>query len=157
MFIEAIFVISLIISVAFQVDAVAANKMAQNKQSEITKQATQIAKDISKDQALVSKLLTAWQKKDTDLASELLYSSPFGTRIMKLRNAKDNASKKVDELNKEAINLQNEAAKHESEAQKKASEVQSSGSAVVDLISGSAHVDPNLDSYQSKNYDQYKI
>lgn len=156
-FFTALFIVSLVISVAFQVDAVAANKMAQDRQSDITKRATQIAKDISKDQALVQKLLTAWQKRDNDLASELLYSSPFGSRVRKLRDAKDKAAENVNELNKEAINLQEKQSKADSQAQEASSSSQTSGSAVVDLISGTAHSDPNIDSYQSQNYDKYKI
>lgn len=153
----ALFLVSLVISVAFQVDATVASKKANDRNSNITKQATQIANNIAKDQALVNKLLVAWQNKDTQLASDLLYSSPFGTRVRKLKQAKDQAERNVEELNKEAINLQQKQSKLDSETSENQSKSSTSGSAVTDLISGTSHYDPNFTNYDSKDYSKYKI
>lgn len=70
------------------------------------KQATDIYKQISRNQQNLNKLYEAYQKKDTNLANSLLMSSGLGSRAKSIRNEMDKAYKDYhNEANK--INDQN--------------------------------------------------
>lgn len=147
----------LIISTAFSVDQTVANKMYNDRSSNISKVANEIARQVMKDQSLVQKLQQAWINHDNKLATDILNSSPFGTRIRKLREAKDISERNVRELTDESTELQERLSRNESQASQAMTKAQTSGSAIVDLISGASKTTPSLDSYQSKDYKKYEI
>ena len=134
----AIYVISLILSTALAVDQSVAQALANDRNNKITREATKLYNQITKDKALVSRLIDAYNRRDTELGSEILNSSPFGSRmhILKQEYAKNkhdiaNANRLATSIDVKNQEVQNRIAEKQGKSQ-------TSGSAIVDLISGTA-------------------
>lgn len=127
---------SLIISIALGVDQVYAQSLYNDRNSELSKETTNILNAISQDQSLTSQLLDAYNRKDGVLMADLLNSSPFGSRYKKIKQEylknKENIKESTEKLNyisSESVKAQNAI----NEANQKN---QSTGSAVIDSIKG---------------------
>lgn len=154
----AVFIISLVISVALSVDTAVAQGLANDRNNKITKAANKVYTDIAKDRALLNQLYEAYLKRDARLGEQILQSSPFGNRIRVLKQAmKKNQTdladtqKKQQELEKQQTEVSNKVSEQQSKSQ-------TSGSAIGDLISGAAK-DPTNDpvTYKSSGVTEQTI
>lgn len=128
--------VATIISAAMSIDMALANALAKDRNSNITRQASKIASQIAKDNALLDELQYAYETRDNQLAQNLLNSSPVGSRFQQLRNEKLNLEKSISKVNQ----LRSQVKIAEIEANNKINEAsataQTSGSAIIDLIKG---------------------
>lgn len=140
----AAFIVSLIISTVLAVDSAVGQAMANDRNNKITKEASAIYNQISKDRDLMNRLADAYNRRDTALANQMLMSSPFGTRISTLKRAYKDNQNKIKETNEELGRVEKEYQRVSNEINTKQAASQTSGSAIVDLITG-ASKDPTND------------
>lgn len=112
------FIVMTIVGIAITEIPRAFGKQAADK---LYKQATDIYKQISKNQQNLNKLYEAYQKKDTNLANSLLMSSGLGSRAKSIKREMEDAYKKyqseTSKLNAQNAELQTQYNKTMSSAE----------------------------------------
>lgn len=153
-----VFITSLIISTALSVDQSVGAALANDRSSKLSESATQLAKDISTDQSLVNDLIDAYNRRDVQLANQLMISSPFGSRFYNLRKAYSDNLSNISRANKKKSEIEQNASKAQSKLNERQVKAQTTGSAIADLISGAARADTSTPSYTSSGLsgDQIK-
>lgn len=123
--------------------------MYKRRSSELTEQASKLANDIAKDQALLNRLRDAYIRRDTELSAAILQTSPFSSAFSKLRQAYDENKNKIKSVDSDIEKSQVNAAKAQNEMNNKLAKHDTSGSAIVDLITGATNVDSQAPKYES--------
>ena len=145
----AAYIISLVLSIALSVDQMTAAGLAKNRNSKLTKAAAEITDKIVQDQALLTQLRDAYNRRDNELASAILQQSPFSSSFSKIRQAYNENKLKVRKIDEDIKQQQINASKSQGEINRKLDKSQTSGSAIVDLISGTATMDTTTPKYDS--------
>lgn len=143
------YLISLVLSIALSIDQAVAAGLAKDRNSTLTKAASQVANKITKDQAILSQLRDAYNRRDNELASAILQQSPFSSSFSKIRQAYNENKSKLKQVEADVKDQQIKASQAQGEVNDKLAKAQSSGSTIVDLISGAITTDTSTPKYES--------
>lgn len=146
--ITVIMLVEAIFAIATAVDTSVAQGLANKRNTEISKNANELAKEVAEDEALANKLLSAYQMKDTELFQNLLNSSPFGSRFRQLKREYQDNKTDINKVQNELQRIQSEGQAAQTEMSNKAAKSQTSGEVIADLISGRATADTSKPEYK---------
>lgn len=144
----------LVATIVMAIDSALGAMAANIKLSQIQAAAKKVADQISADRAVVNSLHQAYIQKDAKLASSIIGASPFGNFYRNTinetkKNDQDikDTTDEIERINKAETDLNNhvvnESTKH-----------QTSGSAIVDLIGGTAFAPIEDPSYETSKYNK---
>lgn len=133
-----IVIAGIVIDVLRSLDSSIGLALNSKRNARLQKDAMKIAKDIMKDQELANNLLDAYNRKDNQLQSELLMSSPFGSRLSILRSSIHKNKEAINQTKAQISDLNRRQAALNDKLNTEQTKRQTSGSAIVDLISGAA-------------------
>lgn len=121
----------------------------KERNSKLQKQASQLASEIAKDQALLNKLRDAYNRRDTELGSAILQQSPFSSSFFKLKQAYKDNKTKLKSIDSDIEQSQVNATKAQNQMNEKIANNTTTGSAIVDLITGATNYDSSAPKYES--------
>lgn len=152
----AAYLISTIIGVTQSISSSVTNLMYKKRYEALMQKIAPIAKQMAQDSQLMEALSEAYARKDSKLMTNIMMSSPFGTRLQSLKAAYNQNQLDIDKLNKAKVSAMEEQARVNSEINKAQAKIASSGSIISDLISGGGDLSsiPDLPTYKSSGYTE---
>lgn len=123
--------------------------MYRDRSSKLQKQASELANEISKDQALLNRLRDAYNRRDTELGAAILQQSPFSSSFSKLRQAYNENKTKIKSIDSDIEKSQVNAAKAQNAMNERIANNTTSGSAIADLITGATKYESSAPKYES--------
>lgn len=147
----------IIATIIMAIDAAVGTSRSNKKQAQIQEQATEIAKQISKDKELVNNLYNAYIKRDARLASSLIGASPFGSYYNNTIKAVKQNDADIKEVSTEIERINKAEADLNSDVAIESAKHQTSGSAIIDLVSGTAQEPVKKMSYETSKFNKKEI
>lgn len=145
----ALWIASLVLSAALSVDQAVGAGLYKQRNTELSRQASQLTNQITKDQALLTKLRDAYNRRDAELGSAILQQSPFSSSFSKIRQAYNENKSKLKSIDSDIEKAQVNAAEAQNKMAEKQASGNTTGSAIVDLITGATNYDSSAPKYES--------